>query len=154
MTKVRCLSVAIALVMVALCSVDASAQGPVRRLLNARPGVLIPKVQVQYQSASRNVSHQGLYASASVGSVSSSVSLADVGVGTAAYAHCKAEAAAQAARRRVAHLMGIAPGARMQGVGSSFSPNAPNHCTGVGLVARAGVRGDDGRWYWSAAYLR
>jgi hypothetical protein len=42
----------------------------------------------------------------------------------------------------------------MQGVGSSFSGSHPNHCTGRGLIARAGVQGADGKWYFSAAYAR
>lgn len=80
-------------------------------------------------------------------------SSADVGVGTVAYQFCLREATEQARRRRMGHLFGVAPGARMQGVGSSHSGREPRHCEGRGLIARAGVQGPDGRWYWSAAYV-
>jgi len=72
----------------------------------------------------------------------------------AAYSHALREATIQAQRGRVGHFLGCAPGATFSGVGNSFSANQPNHCTtrrGT-LVARAVVRGSDGRYYWSAHY--
>ena len=71
-----------------------------------------------------------------------------------AYAFAKREADIQAARRDVGHFLGIAPGCSGAGVGSSDSPNRPNHCTfnDKALVARAFAIGRDGKVYWSAQY--
>jgi hypothetical protein len=75
--------------------------------------------------------------------------------GSSIYAHCLREAQLQASRGQHGHITGVAPGARMQGVGVSNSPNQPAHCVGRGqLLARACAQGRDGRWYWSAAYSR
>jgi hypothetical protein len=75
--------------------------------------------------------------------------------GSSVYAHCLREAQLQAMRGQHGHITGVAPGARMQGVGVSDSPNQPAHCVGRGqLLARACAQGRDGRWYWSAAYSR
>lgn len=71
-----------------------------------------------------------------------------------AYNHALREAQIQARSGRVGHYLGVAPGARFSGVGSSLSAS-PNHCTprgGMTLVARAVVRGNDGKYYWSAHY--
>jgi hypothetical protein len=71
-----------------------------------------------------------------------------------AYAFAKREAQLQAARERVGHLLGIAPGCRFAGVGSSNSVARPNHCTTrkYRLVARAYAIGRSGKVYWSAHY--
>lgn len=73
---------------------------------------------------------------------------------SAAYAHAKREAQIQANRGRVGHFLGIAPGCRFSGVGSSGSPNTPNHCrtNRYALVARAYAIGANGKVYWSAHY--
>jgi hypothetical protein len=79
---------------------------------------------------------------------------AEVASDTRAYAHAKREAELQASRGRVGHLLGIAPGCRFAGVGSSGSPQRPNHCTTsrYRLVARAFAIGAGGKVYWSAHY--
>jgi hypothetical protein len=132
----------------------------VARVVNAvRPGVVFAKPSGYSSQVSDNVvlSHGG-YQTADSNiqpynqSFAGGGSPSDVGQGTAAYAHCLQEAIIQARNRIQGHFLGVAPGAGMQGVGDSFSPYQPNHCTGIGLIARAGVKGDDGRWYWSAAY--
>lgn len=71
-----------------------------------------------------------------------------------AYAHAQREADLQASRERVGHYLGIAPGCRFSGVGSSHSTSRPNHCTTnrYRLVARAFAIGRSGRVYWSAHY--
>ncbi len=71
-----------------------------------------------------------------------------------AYAHAKREADLQASRERVGHYLGIAPGCRFAGVGSSWSTNQPNHCSTnrYRLVARAFSIGRSGKVYWSAHY--
>lgn len=70
-----------------------------------------------------------------------------------AFAHAQREADLQAQRGRVGHLLGIAPGCRASGVGSSSSTNSPNHCTfNRTLVARAFAIGRNGKVYWSAHY--
>lgn len=71
-----------------------------------------------------------------------------------AYNHALREAQIQARTGRVGHHLGVAPGARFSGVGSSISAS-PNHCTprsGMTLIARAVVRGNNGKYYWSAHY--
>ena len=72
----------------------------------------------------------------------------------AAYAFAKREARIQADRERVGHFLGIAPGCRFAGVGSSNSIARPNHCTTnrYRLVARAYAVGRSGKVYWSAHY--
>ena len=71
-----------------------------------------------------------------------------------AYAFAKREAQIQANRERVGHFLGIAPGCRFAGVGSSNSTARPNHCTTnrYRLVARAFAIGRSGKVYWSAHY--
>jgi len=71
-----------------------------------------------------------------------------------AYAFAKREAQMQASKERVGHFLGIAPGCRFAGVGSSTSVARPNHCTTrkYRLVARAYAIGRSGRVYWSAHY--
>lgn len=73
-----------------------------------------------------------------------------------AYDHAVQEATILAGQQRVYHPLGVAPGCRYSGTGSSFSVDRPNHCyMRLGnrrLVARAAVQGSDGRWYWSAHY--
>jgi hypothetical protein len=71
-----------------------------------------------------------------------------------AFAFAKREAQLQASRERVGHFLGIAPGCRFAGVGSSNSTARPNHCTTnrYRLVARAFAVGRSGRVYWSAQY--
>lgn len=74
----------------------------------------------------------------------------------AAYNHALKEAAYLAQRHTVGHPFGVAPGCLMAGTGCSFSAEEPNHCykdlPESRLVARAVVRGTDGRYYWSAHY--
>jgi hypothetical protein len=79
---------------------------------------------------------------------------AEVAIDHAAYRFAKQEAELQAARSVVGHLLGIAPGCRFAGVGSSFSSHQPNHCTSNRhrLVARAFAIGRGGKVYWSAQY--
>ncbi len=73
-----------------------------------------------------------------------------------AYAHALREAQILASRRASGHPLGVAPGCRYAGTGTSFSPEQPNHCYKTmpesRLVARAVVVGSDGRYYWSAHY--
>jgi len=73
---------------------------------------------------------------------------------SAAYAFAKREAQIQADRERVGHFLGIAPGCRFAGVGSSNSVARPNHCTTnrYRLVARAFAIGRSGKVYWSTQY--
>jgi hypothetical protein len=73
---------------------------------------------------------------------------------SAAFAHAQREANLQASRERVGHFLGIAPGCRFSGVGSSNSVAQPNHCTTrkYRLVARAYAIGRSGKVYWSAHY--
>lgn len=74
----------------------------------------------------------------------------------AAYEHALKEATYLAERLTVGHPFGVAPGCRMAGTGCSFSAENPNHCykelPESRIVARAVVRGRDGRFYWSAHY--
>lgn len=79
---------------------------------------------------------------------------AEVRLDERAYQHAQREAQLQASRSRVGHWLGIAPGCRFAGVGSSTSTSRPNHCsTGrYRLVARAWAIGRDGKVYWSAQY--
>jgi len=165
--------VTIVLAVVALLSFNLSplnADGPLRRLAravnNARPGIIFGHARgahsqnygqtVVYSDGGYQTAQPQQYGGYQAYSYAGTGggSLADVGVGTAAYQHCLAEAQAQAANRRHGHLFGVAPGARMAGVGMSHSPSDPSHCVGHGLIARAGAQGTDGRWYWSAAYQR
>ena len=78
----------------------------------------------------------------------------EVNTDPAAYAFAKREAQLQASRERVGHYLGIAPGCRFAGVGSSQSTARPSHCTTrkYRLVARAYAVGRSGRVYWSAHY--
>ena len=78
----------------------------------------------------------------------------EVNTDSAAYAFAKREAQLQASRERVGHFLGIAPGCRFAGVGSSTSVSKPNHCTTrkYRLVARAYAIGRSGKVYWSAHY--
>jgi len=71
-----------------------------------------------------------------------------------AYDHAKREATLQAKLGRVGHFLGIAPGCRFAGVGSSGSVARPNHCstTRYRLVARAHAIGRNGVVYWSSMY--
>jgi len=73
-----------------------------------------------------------------------------------AFDHALREAQILADRRGSGHPLGVAPGCRYAGTGTSFSPEFPNHCykelPESRLVARAVVRGNDGRFYWSAHY--
>ncbi len=84
------------------------------------------------------------------------VAAAVVNRSQAAYEHAEREAAILAQRQTYGHPLGVAPGCRYSGTGTSFSVSRPNHCylsLGDGrLVARAVVRGRDGRFYWSAHY--
>ena len=79
---------------------------------------------------------------------------AEVATDHAAYVFAKREAELQASRGVVGHLLGIAPGCRFAGVGSSNSTARPNHCTSskYRLVARAFAIGRNGKIYWSAHY--
>lgn len=75
----------------------------------------------------------------------------------AAYNHALREAQILASRRGSGHPLGVAPGCSYAGTGTSFSAEQPNHCYArempeSRLVARAVVRGSDGRYYWSAHY--
>ncbi len=67
-----------------------------------------------------------------------------------AFNHALREAQILARRGFSHHPLGVAPGARMSGTGSSFSPDQPNHCYDhlpeSRLVARAVVRASDGRY--------
>lgn len=168
--------------LLALCVLTTSlepvrAGGPFRRLAravnNARPGVIFGKPSYQsagmhggysqpsysqpqviysdggYQTAQP---YQGVQAYSYAASGGGSPS--DVGQGTAAYQQCLREAQMQAQRGRMGHILGVPAGCGMGGVGMSHSPYDPHHCTGTGLIARAGVQGSDGRWYWSAGYSR
>jgi hypothetical protein len=73
-----------------------------------------------------------------------------------AYLHALREAEILARRRTAGHPLGVAPGCRYSGTGVSLSADRPNHCYSElpesRLVARAMVRGNDGRFYWSAHY--
>lgn len=73
-----------------------------------------------------------------------------------AFNHALEEARILARRGFSGHPLGVAPGARLAGTGSSFSPNVPNHCYNYlpedRLVARAVVKGADGLYWWSAHY--
>lgn len=71
-----------------------------------------------------------------------------------AFAFAQREADLQARREQVGHFLGIAPGCRFAGVGSSFSTSRPNHCSTnkYRLVARAYAIGRSGKVYWSAHY--
>lgn len=73
-----------------------------------------------------------------------------------AYLHAMREAQILANRMGSGHPLGVAPGCRYSGTGTSLSPNRPNHCyanlPNSRLVARAMVAGSDGRYYWSAHY--
>jgi hypothetical protein len=74
----------------------------------------------------------------------------------AAFSHALREAQILARRGFSHHPLGVAPGARYSGTGSSFSPNDPNHCYDYlpesRLVARAMVPGPNGLYWWSAHY--
>lgn len=140
---------ALAICLASMLVSDANAQGPIRRVLGAVLGVRQVSHSVNYSRAVATPNY-----SRSVSYSNSGYSNAEVGTGSAAWQHCRREAELQARRGLQGHILGIAPGARMQGVGDSFSPSDPNHCVGRGLIARAGVKGRDGRWYWSAAYSR
>jgi hypothetical protein len=75
----------------------------------------------------------------------------------AAFAHAQREAQLLASRGTVGHPLGVAPGCRYSGTGTSFSPDQPNHCYAdempeSRLVARAMAQGRDGKTYWSAHY--
>ncbi len=75
----------------------------------------------------------------------------------AAFAHAQREAQLLASRGTVGHPLGVAPGCRYSGTGTSFSPDQPNHCYAgempeSRLVARAMAHGRDGKVYWSAHY--
>lgn len=170
--------ITVVLAMMALLSFNLSplnADGPLRRIAravnNARPGIIFGHARGMHSqpSYSQNYGQTVVYTDGGYQTAQPQYyggyqgysyagtgggSLADVGVGTAAYQHCLAEAQAQAARGRHGHLMGVAPGAGMAGVGMSHSPSSPSHCVGHGLIARAGAQGADGRWYWSSAYQR
>jgi hypothetical protein len=73
-----------------------------------------------------------------------------------AYNHALREAQILADRGTVGHPLGVAPGCRFSGTGTSTSPDRPNHCySELGdhrLEARAVVRGRNGMYYWSAHY--
>jgi hypothetical protein len=73
-----------------------------------------------------------------------------------AYEHALKEATYLAERLAVGHPFGVAPGCTMAGTGCSLSAENPNHCykelPESRLIARAVVRGRDGRFYWSAHY--
>lgn len=74
-----------------------------------------------------------------------------------AYNHALREAQILASRRGSGHPLGVAPGCFYAGTGTSFSAEQPNHCYArempeSRLVARAVVRGSDGKYYWSAHY--
>ena len=79
---------------------------------------------------------------------------AEVATDHGAYVFAKREAELQAGRGVVGHLLGIAPGCRFAGVGSSGSVQQPNHCTTrkYVLVGRAFAIGRNGKVYWSAQY--
>jgi hypothetical protein len=117
-------------------------------------GSLAEAAPYRWYSSSYQKPHTVTYSrSHQVAGHSTSSSLADVRIDAAAYSFALREATLQASRHSVGHLLGIAPGCRGSGVGSSSSPSSPNHCVSGGqLVARAGVRGSDGKWYWSAHY--
>lgn len=74
-----------------------------------------------------------------------------------AYTHAKREAQILAARSYSAgHPLGCAPGCNRSGTGWSYS-GRPNHCyygelPESRIVARACVRGSDGRYVWSCHY--
>jgi hypothetical protein len=79
---------------------------------------------------------------------------AEVATDHSAYVFAKREAELQASRGVVGHLLGIAPGCRFAGVGSSGSVQQPNHCTSRKhvLVGRAFAISSNGKVYWSAQY--
>lgn len=79
---------------------------------------------------------------------------AEVASDKRAYEFAKREAQTQARLGRVGHWLGIAPGCRFAGVGSSGATNRPAHCstTRYRLVARAFAIGANGKVYWSAQY--
>jgi hypothetical protein len=73
-----------------------------------------------------------------------------------AYQHALREAQILADRQSVGHPLGVAPGCRYSGTGTSRSPDRPNHCylneiSESRLVARAVVF-KNGVYYWSAHY--
>lgn len=88
--------------------------------------------------------------------VVSSISSRVVNRDQSAFNHALREAQILASRRGSGHPLGVAPGCRYSGTGTSFSPNSPNHCykslPESRLVARAVVAGNDGKYYWSAHY--
>ena len=133
--------------IVAFCAVIVSSTveaGPFRRQVYYRPATQTATYPSTYQSVPNT--YQSV-------SRPRGVSQADVQIDPAAYAFAVREATLQASRQSVGHLLGIAPGCNGSGVGSSHSPGSPNHCVSGGrLVARAGVQGADGKWYWSAHY--
>ncbi len=72
-----------------------------------------------------------------------------------AYFHALKEAQILASRGISGHPLGVAPGCRASGTGTSWNPSRPNHCffrSGRRLVARAMVRGRSGKCFWSAHY--
>lgn len=79
---------------------------------------------------------------------------AEVATDHRAYVFAKREAELQAATGKSGHLLGIAPGCRFAGVGTSWSVQHPSHCatTRYRLVARAFAISRSGRVYWSAQY--
>lgn len=84
-------------------------------------------------------------------------SCATINKDPAAYNHALREARILAARERVWHPLGVAPGCRYAGTGCSNSEQSPNHCyrrelPNSRIVARAVVRSKSGRFFWSAHY--
>lgn len=79
---------------------------------------------------------------------------AEIATDQAAYRFAKQEAELQAARGKVGHWLGIAPGCKFAGVGSSNSTTRPNHCTSkkYRIVARACAIGQNGVVYWSSQW--
>lgn len=73
-----------------------------------------------------------------------------------AYNHALREAQILASRGSHGHPLGTAPGCTFTGTGISHHPEQPNHCyLNLGeqrLIARAVVKGKDGKYYWSAHY--
>lgn len=91
-----------------------------------------------------------------VRAVQSAVSSRIVNRNQAAFDHALREAHILARRGFSHHPLGVAPGARYAGTGSSFSPDSPNHCYDhwpeSRLIARAVVKDSRGRYWWSAHY--
>ncbi len=143
---------AMAMCLALSCVSEVSAQGPIRRFIGAVFGVRPARSHsVSYSRAVETPNYSRAVSYSRNGGLSN----AEVGVGSLAWQQCRREAELQARRGWQGHIIGVAPGAGMQGVGDSFSPNDPNHCVGRGLIARAGVQSPvNGRWYWSAAYQR